>query len=1553
LETSPQGPRLETQRASIVFADIVGYTALSERAGPELAYALVTGALRLLDGIARRHGGVVDRYLGDALMAAFGLAQPGEDGAAGAVSAALEMRRALARYQEETRSPVPLALQVGINTGALLAADVRGAVVREFAVMGDAVNVAARLKDRAPEGAIWIGDETARGLGPGFALRALPELAVKGKLAQVAAHEVLPEGAEALHRGPSPDALGIAALVGREAELERLRSAVAAFAAGGPGGVVLVEGPPGIGKSRLLAELASSPEARDLGPVQAWAPPARLLEALLSEAPAGRPRLVLLDDVGACEPAALERLRPALLRAAPERRLFVLASRDGGTGLDARLGLAPDAGPRLALGALAEPAAAALVDAVVAADTAPGTRTRILARGRGNPMALLSGALLAPALETEAAREGGVERHREAERRRTTVLFADITGFTAMSERLDPREAHGIVSGCLALLDEVARKHGGTVDKYLGDCVMALYGAPVAIEDAPRAAVNAAIEMCRRVQDYNRERGIDPPIDVHVGVETGLAIAGDVSGPVLREYALMGDSVNAASRLKDLAPRGRVYVGAEAQRATRRHFEYRPLPPVSRGEGRAPLVFHELLSRREQLHRARIGSGSTLFLDYVGREQELSALRARLAEVSAGRGSIASVVAEPGLGKSRLFSELAEAPEAGGIRWLEARSLAMGSRLGFHPFVDLLRAWSGVEEAEGEAAAVALLERRLADLLGDESGEHLPLLASLLGLPLEGEAARRVAGMAGETRDRLTARSVRETLRAAAGRNPLVLLFEDLHWADASSVELLESLLRLADQVPICFLLAARPRFPDTSGRVLRAARALAGERLLEIELAPLTRSDTRRLLAGLFTHGGLPVAARERIEGRAGGNPFYVEEVIRSLLEQSAIEDGPGGLRATERIHRAAIPDTVQEVILSRVDRLDPERKQLLQLASVIGRSFLPEVLAEIAPGTSDLQGNLARLAEAQLLTEREEAGSLVFAFRHPMIQEITYDGILEGKRQELHRRVGEALEARLPEGTPGRHATLAYHFGKARDVARAEPHLFAAGDEAARSAASNEALHFFQEASRLYLELHPDGGDPAKQARLERSVGLAHFNRGQLVEASQHLNRALALMGERIPEGRTELWSRFAVAMLAVLPSLYLPLRRRRPAADEAQRERIRLMYSRAKAQVTGDPTRFVFDTMENLRHLARVDPATVEGSGGMYASVTGIFSWSGLSFDVSERFLRLAERIVDADDPRDRLQYEMMRFVHHFLAGNWSKEYEIDGALLDDCLRYGELWNVATHLGLEATLKLSQGRFGEARANIARVAGIEDAYAYDLASSNRHGCTAFLLLEQRETEAAREAADVYYTEHDEPMLNVLALGTRAKAEVLLGRLEEARDTLETADAIVAREGLMPAFQRGALERSRLLLELAEHEGALAAGDGRRARRALAAAARAGRRAAATSRKVAWHRSEVEGALGRLAWLRGRRRAAERWWLRGLATAARLGARPERARLALEIAGRIGPTSAARLGGRGGAQWLAEARAGFEALELHAEAAACAKLGSAGGAPSRPAAG
>jgi class 3 adenylate cyclase/tetratricopeptide (TPR) repeat protein len=1089
---------------------------------------------------------------------------------------------------------------------------------------------------------------------------------------------------------------------------------------------------------------------------------------------------------------------------------------------------------------------------------------------------------------TGAARSG-------PERRRATALYADLTGSTALSERHDPEELYSIVGGCLKILEAVATRQGSALVKSRGDGVLAVFGLPSAMEAPARAAINAAIEMRSRVAEYARELQLDPPLQLHTGVNTGLMVSGDVSTAEKPEVDVLGDAVNVAARLSDMAPPGSIYVGGDSYRATAGEFRFGP-PVRLKLKGKTRSVSaREVLSARSTLHRTSAGSLVPGATGLVGRERELAALESHIDRLGQGRGGVAWLVGEAGLGKSRLVAELRATAHERGIGWAEGRSLLIGRNLRFHPFGDLLRTWWEIPESLPDPVAEERLEARLRDIVGERAEEILPFVASLMAVPVSEEREATARAVQGEALERLTRMAVRLVFEGAGRAGPFVAVFEDLHWADLASVELLEALAPSTERSRILFLCVSRP---DEASAADRLRQTLSDRQAItELRLAALEPEDCESLVSELAPGAGFSRTLRRRIVESSGGNPFFVEEVVHSL-EEGSLSSPLGGRLSAEQLDAAPIPERIEDVVLTRIDRLDPARRGLLQVASVIGQGFAFPILAEVVEEKDTLEAELEALVDAGFLVYGRPGEDRDLAFRHPVIREVVYESLLLARRVELHRAVAGAIEIHLTRNSPGYLGLLAYHYTLGEDVERAEEFVFEAGEEAGGAGATSEALHFFQEASRVFLAKYGEKGDADRRALLEKKIGLAFFHRGEFGPALDHFHRWLELLGEPVRAGRIRSTARLAANMAVIVRTALLGLRSRPPATDR-QREIIALMFARARAQTTASPDRFLADTLENFRQLERVDAQTVPGSGGMIASGgTGIFGFSGLSFRLSQRLLDLAAPLVDHEDPRDLLLFRTMSYYHHCFAGDWDPGHEIDPSLLETALGLGELWDVVTYLGVDARKKLQQGRFAEAEAEISRLVEIEELYAYDGARSTWQSQVALLRAERGVLDAALESTNLYHRETDEELLNLIALGLKAKLYCLRDELDEARRALAEARDIMRRAFLLPPHYASTVQRSQLLLHTIELERALGSSDVRRARRD---ALRSARRAARFFGRVAWDRVEIARLVGRVHWLCGRERAALRWWQRSITAGQELGARPELARTFSEVGRRL----------------------------------------------------
>lgn len=1120
---------------------------------------------------------------------------------------------------------------------------------------------------------------------------------------------------------------------------------------------------------------------------------------------------------------------------------------------------------------------------------------------------------------------------RAQERRHATVIFADISGFTAMSEKLDPEDVTDVMNGCFSMIERIILAHGGTIDKYIGDCVMALFGAAHAIEKAARHAVEASLEIRTGLERYNEDRQLPIPLKVHIGVNTGIVIAGAVGGDVRKDFTVMGDTVNLAARLEDASEKGQVFVGPETYAHTKHDFDYRELEPLSLKGKAKPVPAWEVLGVRERTDLPKLGAATRQISSaFVGRTAELAALRRHIESFLEGSGGMVSIVGDAGIGKSRLLKELADLDLLRDARVLAGRSDSLDSRQSYHAFADLLRDWAQIKHDDTPDLVRTKIEDTAAsDLIGPD--EVRPFLVTVMGVEPSGRDAGRLRGCDGEALEKLIFKAMTDFVADLSRERPLVLLFEDLHWADLSSIKLLESLFHSAEERRVLFIHASRPDHEETSGRIERLLRDRHAGRLLEIRLEPLSEREGRTLVQNLLQIERLPGRLQDVIRTKGEGNPFFIEEVARILIEEGAVDTSTGRLEVTEKIHEVSIPGTVQEVIAVRFENLGPEAQELLRVASVIGRNFLVDILRPLLSGSdADVDQLLEQLKERQLLEERLDHGTgsvrrreltpaRELRFRHALIQETIYSTLLKRERRDLHGRVANTVEEVCAHRLVDFYGMLAFHHSQAENFEDAEGYLFRAGEEAVRSAASSEALRYFREASRLFQLLHGDGGEPRKRLELEKSLATALMLTGNLDEARPHYDRALTDLGERVSRSRRDAYRQLANDAVRILFRMYVLRGRmsKRPATAEMN-EALNLLYNRCRVESIVDPEWFLFDSMYMVGRITTVDPRTVDNAFSQWAGVALLFSYSGLSFDLSRRISAMAATLMREERRGELLTYRLMNYMRSYFEGRWDDPSGVDDELLQQVMRTGKVWDVDTFLGIDAEKQMDLGNYEAAERRIDMISRIVTDYGYAFAETNRIALPAFLAMHRRDLDSALSLVE-RYVERPEQLLHLFALGAKAKIQIFRNELEDAARTIERAETHLTRINRPTPYHVGSFHTARLHLGVLQLELAKQNRSSAPSRSALRRSIREALRTASVMARI---RTEVYRHVGTYHWLRGRQRRAQRWWGRSTAEATRLGARPELGRTYLEIG--------TRLGGSSGERHLDQASSIFTALGL-----------------------
>jgi class 3 adenylate cyclase/predicted ATPase len=715
-------------------------------------------------------------------------------------------------------------------------------------------------------------------------------------------------------------------------------------------------------------------------------------------------------------------------------------------------------------------------------------------------------------------RLSGSPTHQKAggEHRLVGVLFSNFIGASEMIERLGPDRPIEIADNLNRYFTQMLaalERYEGVVNKIdlydHGDKLLAVFGAPIAHEDDAERTVRAALDM------QAAEKNAGPMfISQSIGVNFGVAFAGDVGSSERRDYTVMGDDVNLSARLMSAAPQGELLLSDTLQRKASAFFEL-----ASRGtvkvKGKAhPVPIFSVVGRRAQPEPVRGIRG--LHSPLVGREREAASIREIALNLQGGRGSILAVIGEAGLGKSRLIDELRrdtlDRVSRSDFNWLEGHCLSYTQNVSYSAFIEVMRGALGIFESDNDTERWARLRRRVDELLPGNPGEDvLPYLAHFLNLPLQGALAERVTYLEGEALQRQVIRAVVAFLEKLAQQRPTVLLFDDLHWADSASLALLDRLLALPDRAPLLIGLLYRPDRSHGCWALGQAAARNYPHRYTEIVLTPLNvaTQEDQLLVRNLLTIETVPETL-VNIISRAEGNPFYIEEIIRAAIDAKAIVLRGGQWHITSDLSVQAVPDSLQGIIMARIDRLLDEARRALQLASVVGRSFRYLTLSWLstAAALAHLDSDLTDLQRAELIREQARVPELEYGFTQAMFREVAYESLLMRDRRTYHRLVGEQIEGLYSAAQrEDVYELLAHHYSLSDDHAKALNYLIKAGDKTRSAYANKEAVNFYRQAEALAEEY----GDDNDKAAVAEGLGDVAYHIGEYGEALLRFDQAL----------------------------------------------------------------------------------------------------------------------------------------------------------------------------------------------------------------------------------------------------------------------------------------------------------------------------------------------------------------------------------------------------------------------------------------------------------
>jgi class 3 adenylate cyclase/tetratricopeptide (TPR) repeat protein len=628
----------------------------------------------------------------------------------------------------------------------------------------------------------------------------------------------------------------------------------------------------------------------------------------------------------------------------------------------------------------------------------------------------------------------------EGERKQVTVLFCDIVKSSALAAELGAEGFHALVNRFFKVGLDAVHRYEGTVNQFMGDGFMALFGAPIAHENHARRAALAAIEIRDRTE-----------VDIRIGINSGFVVVGPIGDDLWVDYSAFGDTIILAARLQAAAQPRQILMSDTTAHMVRGYITFTPAPEVRVKERSVQPIRVIGIGPRT----SRLDLPEQALSPFVGRDREIAVLREALGLASTGSGQIVGLVGEPGLGKSRIVLEFgSEAATRSTV--LEGRCISFGERFAYMPLLDLVRRICGISVADEPDAVEAKLRATTATL-GLDNG-CAPILVYALDVP---GAHSELQDLDRPTVKGQIFRAMRDLLVACATRRPLAIIIEDLHWIDPTSGDFLADFSSDIETTPILLVGTFRPGYKPPW-----AAKSFARQEALR----PLDATASEHIVRTILGPDGQSVS---QIVSRGEGNPFFLEELSRSVQE-----------RASEEM--PSVPHTVHEVLAARIDRLEDERKRALQLAAVIGREFTLEVMDAVWDGQDDPLAHLQELKRLEFVRERLDAEQRTFIFKHSLTQEVAYDGLLETQRQRLHEAVGKALEHIYGNRAEEHAELLAYHYQRSAETERAVHYLALANRRAADRNAIDEAYEYYRAARELYEKLPDNEQNRRRRVRL-----------------------------------------------------------------------------------------------------------------------------------------------------------------------------------------------------------------------------------------------------------------------------------------------------------------------------------------------------------------------------------------------------------------------------------------------------------------------------------
>jgi class 3 adenylate cyclase/predicted ATPase len=660
----------------------------------------------------------------------------------------------------------------------------------------------------------------------------------------------------------------------------------------------------------------------------------------------------------------------------------------------------------------------------------------------------------------------------EGEKRQVTVMFVDMKGFTSLTEELGSEKIFSLMDQVFEILIHKVHDYEGTVNEMMGDGILALFGVPIALEDAPQRAIRSALAIHREMTRFNEKIKGDremPPILLRIGINTGPVVVGTVGNDLRVQFTVIGDTINLASRMESLAEPGTTYVTEDTFKLTEGFFRFEALGEKQVKGKKEPISVYRIIAPSTRRTRFDVSAERGLS-PFVGRERELELLLDGFERSKAGRGQAFSIISDAGVGKSRLLYEFRKAISSEDVLFLEGKCLSYSRGVAYHLQIDIFKANFDIRDDDGDSEIKKKVKQGLEMLRVDEAST-LPYLLALFSVKDSG--IDQIPMSSDERKDK-TIDAFKQIVIKGSELRPMILAYEDLHWMDKSSEDVLRYLLEITPGIKVLLIFTYRPEFvPTWGGKSFHS----------QLTLNRLSNRESLIMVSNLLNTEEIENNLAELILEKTEGIPFFIEEFIRSLKNLKFIERKEHKYRLVKDINEMTIPTSIQDVIMARVDPLPEGAKEVLQTGSVIEREFGFEMIKRIVGlPEQELLSSLSLLKENELLYERGVYPQSTYIFKHALTQEVVYGSILTGRKKRLHEEIGQAIEKIYAERVEEYYEKLAFHYDTSGKAEKAVEYLFKAGEKANRSHSNEAAISCLNRGLKL-LRAFPETPERAEQ--------------------------------------------------------------------------------------------------------------------------------------------------------------------------------------------------------------------------------------------------------------------------------------------------------------------------------------------------------------------------------------------------------------------------------------------------------------------------------------